>query len=343
MVKAEPTLQQWRELHEAAGAIKMLEPWKYLYDDEFFTIQLPGREEPIYCSVMGAAGECFGIGMYPGNEAFARLKRMANAPEGEPMFLWGLMQTCVNCYYGDREELTKEERAVLKELAIKYRGRNQWVHFRSHKEGLPLRPIDQEEAALTIEVMRNLFMALRAVLEGRIKVDFEKETLFRWRDEKKKDQWFCAAVPWPKELPFPMAIPEIEEEFLTRMNAVKKTKRRVELDVFYLPFPIRQDEGRCPRCFLAVDAISGEMLGQHTLNWEETPEEIMLDFLDDYVSEEGRPTHIHVRSMFTGVLLQDFCKKTKILLKAEGTPALDKVIGEMMEYMGGMPEEDDDY
>ena len=337
----EPTARQWKELHEAARGIKAMAPWDSLRDQDFITIQLPGRDEPVFCSVMGGGGGCYGIGMYPGNEAAARLLRMAHAPEGEPPFIHALMQTCVNCYYGDREDLAVAERATLKGLGIKYRGHNQWVYFRSHKEGCPPQPIGREEAALAIDVLQNLYMALRAYLEGRLKVDFEKgETLYRWRDEKKEGQWCCAAMPWPEQFHFAMdAITVSNEEFLAEMNAAKKTGSVLELDLFYLPFPMREKEGgleRCPRRFLAADAESGLVLGQKTLDWGDEPEDAMLDFLEDWIGENGRPARINMRSVFTGMLLYDFCQKTGIDLQMEGIPVLDKLIGEMTGFIGGI-------
>lgn len=93
MARTMPTLQQWKELHEVAQGIKAMAPWDYLWDENFITIQLPGRDEPVYCSVMGGGGKCYGIGMYPGNEALTRLLRMAHAPEDEPSFVHMFMQT----------------------------------------------------------------------------------------------------------------------------------------------------------------------------------------------------------------------------------------------------------
>ena len=344
---AEPTIEQWKELHEAAQGIKAMAPWEYLRDEDFITIQLPGRDEPVYCSVMGAGGECFGVGMYSGNEAITRLLRTIQAPEGEPPFVHMFMQTCVNCYFGDREELGNEERALLKELDIKYRGRGQWIYFRSHREGFDAQPLNRNDAALVIDTLQNLYMALRAYLEGRLEVDFEKgETLLRWRDKKKKDQWYCAAAPWPEELPFAVETYTInDEEFLAEMNAAKKTRQVLELDWFYFPFTmsalfsslVRSKEvSRYPLCFCVADADAGRAVYRKMLDKDDDPVDFALDFLEAWIQKNGRPAQVLTRSVMTGIHLLDFCKKTDIALEMEGTPIIDGSLLEMASQLNDM-------
>jgi len=343
----EPTIQQWTDLHEAAQRIKALAPWEHLRDEDFITIQLPGRDEPVYCSVIGAGGKCFGIGIYPGNEALTRRLRMIHAPEGEPSFVHMFMQTCVNCYFGDREELSNEERALLKELGVKYRGRGQWIYFRSHREGYDAQPLSKKEAALTIDILQNLYMVLRAYLEGRIKVDFEKgETLLRWRDKKKKDLWYCAAVPWPDEFSFAVETYEIDNEnFLAEMNAIKKTKQVLELDWIYFPFTMSalfsslihsREVSRYPLCFCVADADAGRTIYRKMLDKDDEPVDFALDFLEAWVQNNGRPAQILTRGVVTGTHLLDFCKKTDIALKMEGTPVIDEGLSEMAVQLDDM-------
>ena len=46
-----PTIEQWKELYDAAISIRQIAPWDYLWDMNLVVIRLPGREEPVYCSV----------------------------------------------------------------------------------------------------------------------------------------------------------------------------------------------------------------------------------------------------------------------------------------------------
>ena len=333
-----PTMEQWAALHEVAQGIKAIAPWEFLWEDNFVTLNLPGTDELVYCSAMGAAGECFGIGIYPGNEALARMRYMARAAETAPPFAYMFEQKCLNCFFGDREELEKEERDILKELGIKYRGHNQWVYFRSSKPGCPPLPINREEAALLIEALQNMFMALKGYLEKKVELDFEKgETLYRFYDEEKK-LWLTTGAKMPESLPFGMDTLCVDnEEFLAEMNAAKKTKQVLELDLVYLPMPVQEQRDgpiRMPRCFFACDAKTGRMLGQSMMEWDDEPEDALLDFLEDWIKAHGRPAKLLARNVFVGMHLMDFCRKTDIALEMEGTPMLDKALNSLMEFMG---------
>ena len=134
--QSEPTLAQWAELYEAARSIRQLAPWQYLWDSNLVTLMLPGREEPVYCSVMGRNGECYAVGVYPGYESIMEYHRMARAPHDELSFISVFDQNCLTCYFGDREEVSPKEREIMKSLNLRFRGRNEWIYFRSMAPGL---------------------------------------------------------------------------------------------------------------------------------------------------------------------------------------------------------------
>jgi len=341
MPRTEPTLQQWKELHEVAQNIKALAPWNYLYDQNWVVLQLPGRDEPVYCSVMGALGECYGIAIYPNNASIARLLRMAEALEDEPEWVHMFMQNCLVCFFGDREEVEPEDRAVMKELDIKYRGRGQWIYFRASREGCAPYFIDQEDAALAIDTLQNFYMALIPYLEGRLKVDFEKkEIIYRFYNEK-KDAWYTTNAKWPEPLHFTSDITIIDnEEFLAEMRQAKQIACRLELDLPYLPMPIPEGKRgvpRCPQLIIAVDADSGQILA-HKVRAEDDDRDTadtLLNILEEFIRQNGRPKEIHTRSVFVGIPLHDFCEKVGIVLKMEGVPKIDEMLGAFMKIMGG--------
>lgn len=51
---AKPSLEQWEALYEVASNLKKLTPWRALTDTDLSVLQLPGQNEPVYCSVMGS-------------------------------------------------------------------------------------------------------------------------------------------------------------------------------------------------------------------------------------------------------------------------------------------------
>ena len=93
-------------MYDAAINIRQIAPWNYLWDMDLVIIRLPGREEPVYCSVMGRNGECYAIGVYPGFKAVGSFYRMADsASDDMAAYIAGLEQECLMCHFGDREEV----------------------------------------------------------------------------------------------------------------------------------------------------------------------------------------------------------------------------------------------
>ena len=134
-MRKEASLELWRELYDLAVEIKKLEPWNYLWDMDLIEIQLPGYQEPVYCSVMGKGGQCYGIGLYEGSKGLADFNMIATADEFmlPTAYVMG-EQSNLSCYFGDREEVPREQKAVIKELGLKFRGRGQWIYFESYKK-----------------------------------------------------------------------------------------------------------------------------------------------------------------------------------------------------------------
>jgi|GEM_PF-2714536 len=73
----EASLQEWKELYEAAIKIKSMQPWNYLWD----------------------------------------------------MDLMIRYQSCLMCYFEDRNELTTKERQINKRAWIKISRQNEWIFF----------------------------------------------------------------------------------------------------------------------------------------------------------------------------------------------------------------------
>ena len=96
-----------------------------------------------------------------------------------------LEQNCLVCNFGDREEMEAEDRAVLKQLGLRFRGRGQWIYFRYMIPGQFPWFLDAGQAELLTSALQNLFMLCKCYMEGKLKPDFDAGmTLKRWYDER---------------------------------------------------------------------------------------------------------------------------------------------------------------
>lgn len=314
------TLQDWKELYEVAIMLKRLKPWEYLWDMDIITLFLPGVYEPFYFSIMGRIGECYSIGVYEGFNDFAGFMRILenkDVPDHQ-MFRY---QNNLMCYFGDREELTKSELKIIKDLDIKFRGRNEWIYFRSFKTGYYPHTLDQSQVQRLAELLRNLFMSLSAYIEKGIKVDFENgNSLYRHYDEE-DDLWY--------NYEYPLMIPnnknitvEITDELLIeRLNKQKTNKNIIEIDTLYLNAKINDkqfDRPVVPKLCLMADNHSGIILDQDMLSPEDDDVQCVLDMVINYILQMGRPKALYVRDDIVESMLIDLCQKTNINLKVKG-------------------------
>lgn len=314
------TLQGWKDLYEVAIKIKELKPWEYLWDMDIFTLFLPEIKEPFYFSVMGRAGECYSIGAYEGFDEFSGFMRIVESQDipDHQMFRY---QNNLMCYFGDRDELTKGELKIIKDLGIKFRGRNEWVYFRSFKTGYYPHTLDQTQVQNLTVLLRQLYMSLRAYIEKGVKVDFEKgNSLYRHYDEE-DDLWY--------NYEHPLIIPnknyirvEITDELLIeRLNKQKINKSIIEIDTLYLNAKINDkqyDRPVVPKLCLIADQRTGIILDQDMLSPEDEEVQSVLDMTINYILQMGKPKAIYVRDDIVEKLLIDLCEKTNINLKVKG-------------------------
>ncbi|MEG6566294.1 hypothetical protein V6B95_04880 [Thermoanaerobacterium saccharolyticum] len=127
---------------------------------DIITILLPDEDEPVYCSIMGKGGEFFGIGSYIGfdaiNNFYTMLKR-DDVPDIQKIRFQD--DNVIMCHFGNREELTKGELKLVKDLELKFRGKNNWIYFHSFKKGYVPYLLDEEEVLFETEVFKHLFEA----------------------------------------------------------------------------------------------------------------------------------------------------------------------------------------
>ena len=63
-MREEASPKQWEKLYEVTCNLKALEPWKYFWDTQLVAIFLKDSEEPVFASIMGCGGNCYGISVY---------------------------------------------------------------------------------------------------------------------------------------------------------------------------------------------------------------------------------------------------------------------------------------
>jgi hypothetical protein len=149
-----PTLEQWARLYELMAKIKDLAPWEYMHEDDLFGIRFPETGQLGFVSVMGNLGEHLSIATYLGSKGFEGFWNMQRAGSNFSPDL--LLQTPqIQASLEDREILTPEDRKIIKQLNLKYRGRQAWPQFRSFRPGCFPWYLEKKEAQTITTGVKN--------------------------------------------------------------------------------------------------------------------------------------------------------------------------------------------
>ncbi|MEG1996810.1 MAG: hypothetical protein RR051_00040 [Clostridiales bacterium] len=323
----EPSLAQWRRLYQATSRIKKQKPWLYLADNDLVTIELPQREEPSFVSIMGKNQKNYGICIYPGFKSFLGCLKMRQAEDGEPSFITHSYQNCFTCVFGNNKDLMPEDKDVLRQLGISFRGDNQWIYFRSNRSGfLPWR-LNASQVDLVADIVESLYGVSEDLRQKQIKVDFLAEQVLNRYFEPKDGSWHSRVTQVP---PIPMDSLRLtinDQLFIARLKKAKINGTSLELDLVYLPLPylISPDSVPAyPQICLLADAPNQEIVDQYMLNSEDRGEVVILGMLADYITNNGKPWRISVRDQQMALLLEDFCQKLSIqLIFGKGLPMID--------------------
>jgi hypothetical protein len=221
---------------------------------------------------MGAFGELFGLAVYMGGDGLKTYHDLQAGTVKREDLLY--TQDCLLASFEDRKMLDSEDLAVIKQLGLKFRGRNAWPTFRSHVPGYypwHLNGFETRFLAIAIEqaresalMVRNDDTLVKTVKKGLYPVRIPQTEGNRrvWETQQLKP-----ATPTKQarkeEPPFPMADGDL------RQLKKKKVQRGMlwEADLSFSPMPVRVGKGRpfFPHLMLIVDRYSGLVLKCETL------------------------------------------------------------------------------
>lgn len=319
-MRKEASLEEWRFLYEVAIKLKTLKPWDYLWDIDLTKIELPEYEEPFFCSVMGKAGECIAIGTYAGFDAINQFYFIANNNQISPT-QYIRYQNNLMCYFGARDELTSKELKVIKDLGLKFRGKTEWIYFRSFETGYEPYILDEPQVVRLTNVFKQLYRALKHFIEGITKVDFESgNILYRKYDDELK-LWLTYEAPnvIPPRL---RMTPVINDELLlVKLNKLKTTRNEIELDTLYLNIVINDKEFERPflgKLLIIADRTSGMLIDQNMLSPKDEVTENIFGIFINYLMQAGKPKIVYVRDKYMQDYLENLCERIGVSLKVKG-------------------------
>ncbi len=332
MAESRPTLSEWRRLYQAAIRVKEIAPWEWMTETDIFGVQNPETGELGFVSVMGELGEHLALAVYLGPKGlygFWGFQQIADS--APPEALLGLPH--LQASFENRNELSQKDRNVIKELGLKFRGRQAWPMFRSYRPGfLPWYLEAQEARLLTYALEQAVEVALRFEEDpAMLDVADDESYLVRVpREEAGELVWEDRIENVPSVEPDPIPI-VMDMEMLERVKQMLRSGHTLEVDSFIIPARIEERGTRpyFPHMLLVVESGSGMVLGSELLKpesglekmWGEVP--LMLVY---QLARTGIvPRQIKVRSPLLYQLLQPLGEELGFEVKPTPTlPSLDR-------------------
>jgi hypothetical protein len=335
-----PSPQEWAALYQAAADFKQVAAWEWMYDADLFGVRNPANGEVGYCCVMGNLGEHYALGVYLGTEGLATYLQIQSGAFESPDISALLIQKCLMASYEDREFLEQQDRALIKELGLKFRGRNAWPLFRSYRPGYhPWFVTNTEARFLTTALVQAIDVALRLKEDPQLLTPPRKgHYLVRVSEQRANgphwsDQWLAPAPIKPEAV----ALPRPDELRIQRVKQTITARQGAwEADYFRAPTPIQEHKGErpyYPYMSLWVDRPSGFIMHTDMTPAPEYRAAFQNQLLELVERSRFLPKELYVKQPEAQALLASIAAQLGIKLKsARSLPMLDEARNSVFSY-----------
>lgn len=317
-------------LLQLTDELKKMKPWHYFDDIEIIAIHLEEFDETFFISVMGAAGQEYGVVIHDeeGYESLATL--LYDTPTEDFHFTIEALAI----YFVDRNELEKEDYQLIKDCEFSFRGKKNWIQFRSYAAGIhPTRP-----DYIEVEVMKQIVTSLQQIIklrkQGWLYPQLPKYTYPAFASDGVEIDEMQPMKMENHTKPKPLHI-EISEFEQKKFKRKPKVALQVEFDLFYLPFLIEDEHsglGIYPLTIAVLDRATGEVIAHDIIPMTKTVEETQQLFWDFLNEIPIRPAKIYVSKQMKGYLLA-VAKLVGMELVESELPGIQ----EFKEYVKSMP------
>ena len=319
----------FRKLYDAAVRILMLQPWNHFTSGDFF-IQYPkNSERMILACTVNSLAEGFGVLVYP-NPAFCP----------DSVLLPDTLDISERDYIESEEytlffdawsELPASAQKLLTSIGVTPTKTMLYPWF-SHKAyghlGADLSPADYP---ILSDILGNLFMQCRSVLEQGLMVDFAAgQALVRVYDAK-ADSWynFASKMSFAPKTPVSIIMRDDSPKLAALRKCPVSTKiARVEFDFGWVAEPVVDEENKMPyyrMLVLFADRVSGKKLTYYSCH----PDDIMdaaFTAWAELIQQYGRPQTLYLSRSEAVGLFQDFANKVSVKVKiVKRLPAIQRL------------------
>ena len=334
-----------RQLYDLAIQVKRLAPWQWMEETDVFGLENPDTGELGFISVMGNIGEYEAVAVYLGAKGlydfidfqadeFALPHRLLELPHLQAAF-------------SDREYLEKEDRDLIKQLGLKFRGPNAWPMFRSYRPGYLPWFVTRAEARFLIHALSQLhdvakrlrdepnpIQPVRRVEKGGhwVRASHKEGAELVWEDQV----W---SIPRPATEPVAVVV---DLEVLEQLKQIPRSDLDVEVDLLLTPGRFVKPGQRPLAIYvlMVADGNSGFIFAADAMTAEKSLEDmnagIPSSLVKALLQNQIVPTRLLVRSKFLRGLLRSLTQSLNIELRhSDELPSIDEAAAFLKESMFG--------
>jgi hypothetical protein len=339
-IMEQPSKSDWAVLYQAAITFKETAPWEWMDNESLFAIENPDDREIGYCSVLGAGGEEFGLGMFVGEKGYERYRNLISEEVAPDDLEENTMTRSLTMLLVDRDVLQEEDHKIIRSLGLRFRGRNAWPFFRSQRPGYVPWFLDKSEARFLTAALHQALGVANEVHSGKLELcaPEPEDLVFTrcYRGDRWLGQWREAPAPIRRRGARAKSIDAVREAELHLLSSrASKVSDTWELDIFMLPMPIGSESERpyFPSCFLLVERKLGLVLGTNlTKPWLTTAEK-QDEILQILTKVNQIPSEIRVRSNKVKQIAEPVTSILGIKLRVGPLPVLEQVKASLRNYL----------
>lgn len=338
-------MEQWRELFIQAERLKKLKPWEWMSDSDIFAVQDSESGVTGYVSILGQAGELFGLACHRGNEGLNVLHRLLSGAFSPDDMNAIYHQDSLLLSFENRNELEKEDYELIKNLGLTFRGRHQWPSFRSYRPGYYPWILEPDEVLFFTRVIEQ-----SADICSRLREDpslLQKagpNRFFGVCSERSGENvaWHDVYVSAKPAASKQEKIPLLVDDFTLRRlkNNMAKRPAVLEFDCFYGPEPIQEHKEQrpfFPYIALWIDQSEEIILDYAAMGREDGPDVIQKQFVGLVEKWGWVPSSIKVQSEESYHILHPVAEKLGVNVSRVPTlPLLQEAKESMFHHLMNM-------
>jgi hypothetical protein len=326
-----------QKIYHIADYIRQIEPWRSLYEEDFFGVKMPNNERMYFISVMGSNGEYTSLAAYKGYEGLTKFLAMQNDENNLPV---ESLLTTPHLLIGftDREDMEKADLDAIKLSGVKFRGKGNWPrlddaipgYVPTFPEGKTLEDLPvllEQVAELLPWAMENPELLYREGKKGQeilIRTPVRKSGKIQWENH------YEVIDPKKAKENFKMTY---RTDTCKTVSKLKVKQMILQVDLSIIPAPVREKGYKdfFPFMLLLMDKESGMILETSTMSpipdlhslYESFPQKLLEE-----ISKLGyRPERIEFRSDLLFQLSENALKKSWCMpVLVEEMPLMDEAL-----------------